>query len=35
VGNCTTVLAKGRVLIEGESKKVAGMDEVRHAYLGL
>jgi len=31
----TYVLAEGRVTIEGESRQVAGMDEVRRAYLGL
>jgi branched-chain amino acid transport system ATP-binding protein len=35
VSDYTYVLAQGRVPIEGESQKVAGMDEVRHAYLGL
>jgi branched-chain amino acid transport system ATP-binding protein len=31
----TYVLSEGRVNIEGESQEVAGMDEVRRAYLGL
>jgi len=31
----TYVLAEGRVTIQGESRQVAGMDEVRRAYLGL
>jgi branched-chain amino acid transport system ATP-binding protein len=31
----TYVLAEGRVTIQGESRDVAGMDEVRRAYLGL
>jgi branched-chain amino acid transport system ATP-binding protein len=31
----TYVLAEGRVEIEGKSREVAGMDEVRKAYLGL
>jgi len=31
----TYVLAEGRVTIEGESSQVAGMDEVRRAYLGM
>ncbi len=31
----TYVLADGRVTIQGESREVAGMDEVRRAYLGL
>ncbi len=31
----TYVFADGRVTIEGESRQVAGMDEVRKAYLGL
>lgn len=31
----TYVLAEGRVTIEGESRAVAQMDEVRRAYLGL
>jgi branched-chain amino acid transport system ATP-binding protein len=31
----TYVLAEGRVTIQGESREVAGMDEVRRAYLGL
>lgn len=31
----TYVLAQGRVTVEGESRKVANMDEVRQAYLGL
>ena len=31
----TYVLAEGRVHIEGESQQVAGMEEVRKAYLGL
>ncbi|HEY4930251.1 MAG TPA: ABC transporter ATP-binding protein [Terriglobales bacterium] len=31
----TYVLAEGRVEIEGKSREVAGMDEVRRAYLGL
>ncbi len=31
----TYVLAEGRVEIEGNSREVAGMDEVRKAYLGL
>jgi branched-chain amino acid transport system ATP-binding protein len=35
VSDYTYVLAEGRVSIEGESDKVAGMDEVRRAYLGL
>ena len=35
VSDYTYVLAEGRVAIEGESQKVAGMDEVRSAYLGL
>ena len=35
VSDYTYVLAEGRVPIEGESQKVAGMDEVRKAYLGL
>jgi len=35
VSDYTYVLAEGRVPIEGESQKVAGMDEVRRAYLGL
>ena len=35
VSDYTYVLAEGRVPIEGESQKVACMDEVRRAYLGL
>jgi len=35
VSDYTYVLAEGRVPIEGESQKVAAMDEVRRAYLGL
>ena len=35
VSDYTYVLAEGRVPIEGESQKVASMDEVRRAYLGL
>jgi len=35
VSDYTYVLAEGRVPIEAESQKVAGMDEVRRAYLGL
>lgn len=35
VSDYTYVLAEGRVPLEGESEKVAGMDEVRRAYLGL
>jgi branched-chain amino acid transport system ATP-binding protein len=35
VSDYTYVLAEGRVPIEGESQKVANMDEVRRAYLGL
>jgi branched-chain amino acid transport system ATP-binding protein len=35
VSDYTYVLAEGRVPIEGESQKVADMDEVRRAYLGL
>ncbi len=35
VSDYTYVLAEGRVPIEGESEKVARMDEVRRAYLGL
>jgi branched-chain amino acid transport system ATP-binding protein len=35
VSDYTYVLAEGRVPIEGEAQKVAGMDEVRRAYLGL
>jgi branched-chain amino acid transport system ATP-binding protein len=35
VSDYSYVLAEGRVPIEGESQKVAGMDEVRRAYLGL
>ena len=31
----TYVLSEGRVHIEGSSREVAGMDEVRRAYLGL
>ena len=31
----TYVLAQGRVHLEGPSREVAGMDEVRRAYLGL
>ena len=31
----TYVLAEGRVHIQGDSHEVAGMDEVRRAYLGL
>jgi len=31
----TYVLAQGRVTVEGESRQVASMDEVRRAYLGL
>ncbi len=31
----TYVLSEGRVTLEGESKQVAGMDEVRKAYLGV
>jgi branched-chain amino acid transport system ATP-binding protein len=31
----TYVLAEGRVTIQGESRQVASMDEVRRAYLGL
>ncbi len=31
----TYVLAEGRVTIQGESREVAQMDEVRRAYLGL
>jgi branched-chain amino acid transport system ATP-binding protein len=31
----TYVLAQGRVHLEGQSREVAGMDEVRQAYLGL
>ena len=34
VSDYTYVLAEGRVPIEGESRKVASMDEVRRAYLG-
>ena len=35
VSDYTYVLAEGRVPIEGESQKVADMEEVRRAYLGL
>ena len=35
VSDYTYVFAEGRVSIEGESEKVARMDEVRRAYLGL
>ncbi len=35
VSDYTYVLAEGRIPIEGESRKVASMDEVRRAYLGL
>jgi branched-chain amino acid transport system ATP-binding protein len=35
VSDYTYVFAEGRVPIEGESQKVASMDEVRRAYLGL
>jgi branched-chain amino acid transport system ATP-binding protein len=35
VSDYTYVLAEGRVPIEGESRKVGSMDEVRRAYLGL
>jgi len=35
VSDYTYVFAEGRVPIEGESQKVARMDEVRRAYLGL
>ena len=35
VSDYTYVFAEGRVPIEGESEKVARMDEVRRAYLGL
>jgi branched-chain amino acid transport system ATP-binding protein len=35
VSDYTYVVAEGRVPIEGESRKVASMDEVRRAYLGL
>ena len=35
VSDYTYVLAEGQVPIEGESQKVADMDEVRRAYLGL
>jgi branched-chain amino acid transport system ATP-binding protein len=31
----TYVLSEGRVHIEGDSREVAGMDEVRRAYLGM
>jgi branched-chain amino acid transport system ATP-binding protein len=31
----TYVLAEGRVTIQGQSREVAGMDEVRRAYLGV
>ena len=31
----TYVLAEGRIALEGESRRVAEMDEVRRAYLGL
>jgi branched-chain amino acid transport system ATP-binding protein len=31
----TYVLAQGRVHLEGPSREIAGMDEVRQAYLGL
>ena len=31
----TYVMAEGRIHIEGESRNVAGMDEVRRAYLGV
>jgi branched-chain amino acid transport system ATP-binding protein len=35
ISDYTYVFAEGRVIIEGESEKVARMDEVRKAYLGL
>ena len=35
VSDYTYVFAEGRIPIEGESQKVASMDEVRKAYLGL
>ena len=35
VSDYTYVFAEGRIPIEGESQQVAGMDEVRKAYLGL
>jgi branched-chain amino acid transport system ATP-binding protein len=35
ISDYTYVFAEGRVTIEGESAKVACMDEVRKAYLGL
>jgi len=35
VSDYTYVFAEGRIPIEGESQKVARMDEVRRAYLGL
>jgi branched-chain amino acid transport system ATP-binding protein len=31
----TYVLAEGRITVEGESRKVSSMEEVRRAYLGL
>lgn len=31
----TYVLAEGRISIEGEARQVAGLDQVRRAYLGL
>jgi branched-chain amino acid transport system ATP-binding protein len=35
VSDYTYVFAEGRIPIEGESREVASMDEVRKAYLGL
>jgi len=35
ISDYTYVLAEGRVTIQGESRQVAGMDQVRKAYLGL
>src|SRR5271169_1994293 len=35
ISDYTYVLAEGRVEIEGDSREVANMDEVRRAYLGL
>ena len=35
ISDYTYVFAEGRIPIEGESEKVASMDEVRRAYLGM
>lgn len=35
ISDYTYVFAEGRVTMQGESRQVAGMDEVRKAYLGL